>query len=93
MEVVNLQVRDCSKVPGITVWSATSNEQWPVTLAIRTNHSLFQAAQVKHCAIVIVCMTARFCFDSSRFDMASVREQRICVKFCSKLGKTAAETR
>jgi len=33
-----------------------------------------------------------FSFVSANLEMADVKEQRICFKFCFKLNKTAAET-
>jgi len=33
-----------------------------------------------------------FPFVSANIEMADVKEQRICIKFCSKLNRTAAET-
>jgi hypothetical protein len=52
---------------------------------------LFQAAWAFCSAFltsfVIVCLLVLL-----HFDMESVKEQTICVKFCFELGKTAAET-
>jgi hypothetical protein len=53
---------------------------------------LFQVDQMFH-LVFITSFVTECVVALSRSSMESVREQRIHVKFCFKVGKTAAETR